>query len=685
MMKPIAGGLLALVFVAASVAGEPEEPEAGPDPQAVRQAALAAGLGSLATVSLPQPNLDQFLNPGNGAKLAARRLGKALFWDMQVGSDGQACGTCHFQAGADPRAKNQMSPGLKNVDPLAQTVFGPTRSDAPGGPNYELSAEDFPFHELEDPEEENFLLRTVLYDSDDVVSSQGVFRSQFAGVVFGDPQDSGTPIDDEVFQVGGTNVRRVEPRNTPTMINAVFNHSNFWDGRAHNGFNGRTVLGPLDGTATILVRVGTRLVETPVAIPNSSLASQAVGPPESDLEMSFFDRSFPLIARKLFSLTPLGLQKVHKQDSLLGPLSRASQGLPGLKTTYPALIKAAFKPRYWSSPQLTAEGATQMEANFALFFGLAVQLYESTLVSDKTAFDEFMEGNDEALEEEQLRGLLAFMRTPDVEDPLFPDDVGTGNCVSCHAGPELTSAAFTTLGPRLIDIAGTSELAFGLLEVGPESAYFDAGFANIGVRGTNEDLGRGGTELGLPLSFTRQALEGLPFAPDLPACGGAGEPLCPIGDRVAVDGAFKVPGLRNVELTGPYFHNGGQATLGQVLEFYDRQSDFGDVNVLDLDPRMAEVELSDLDEEPLIEFLLSLTDQRVRLEKAPFDHPQIFVPNGHPGDHTLLDCISGEQACDDLLEVPAIGKHGRVWQGLLPLGTFLDLPPSDEEEEEEEE
>ena len=29
-------------------------------------------------------------------------LGKALFWDMQVGSDGiQACASCHFHAGAD--------------------------------------------------------------------------------------------------------------------------------------------------------------------------------------------------------------------------------------------------------------------------------------------------------------------------------------------------------------------------------------------------------------------------------------------------------------------------------------------------------------------------------------------------------------------------------------------------------
>ena len=33
----------------------------------------------------------------------AQQLGKALFWDIQIGSDGQACASCHFHAGADIR------------------------------------------------------------------------------------------------------------------------------------------------------------------------------------------------------------------------------------------------------------------------------------------------------------------------------------------------------------------------------------------------------------------------------------------------------------------------------------------------------------------------------------------------------------------------------------------------------
>ena len=85
------------------------------NPALVRQAATDAGLASLTTIKVVNPpNLNEFIRPGQ-EKLAAQ-LGKALFWDVQVGSDGQACASCHFHAGADNRAKNQVNPGLKGND-----------------------------------------------------------------------------------------------------------------------------------------------------------------------------------------------------------------------------------------------------------------------------------------------------------------------------------------------------------------------------------------------------------------------------------------------------------------------------------------------------------------------------------------------------------------------------------------
>jgi len=59
----------------------------------------------------------------------------------------------------------------------------------------------------------------------------------------------------------------------------------------------------------------------------------------------------------------------------------------------------------------------------------------------------------------------------------------------------------------------------------------------------------------------------------------------------------------------------------------------------------------------LVAFLKALTDERVRRAAAPFDHPQLFVPNGHPGNTQNVIQRNG-QAVDALLEIPATGRRG---------------------------
>ena len=163
-------------------------------------------------------------------------------------------------------------------------------------------------------------------------------------------------------------------------------------------------------------------------------------------------------------------------------------------------------------------------------------------------------------------------------------------------------------------------------------AVYDVGFYNIGVRPTADDLGVGAKNtLGLPMSLTRLAQSGANVGTTLTP------PISPT-ERVAVDGAFKVPSVRNVELTGPYFHNGGKATLEQVVDFYSRGGDFHEANIDNLDQRIRDLGLSATDKANLVAFLKSLTDERVRFAKAPFDHPQLVVPNGPT--------------------IPAVGKDG---------------------------
>src|SRR6266566_3443486 len=43
----------------------------------------------------------------------------------------------------------------------------------------------------------------------------------------------------------------------------------------------------------------------------------------------------------------------------------------------------------------------------------------------------------------------------------------------------------------------------------------------------------------------------------------------------------------------------------------------------------------------IVAFLEALTDDRVVHQSAPFDHPQIFVPNGHPGSSSWTIDVNG--------------------------------------------
>lgn len=675
-------------------------------------AQLNSSLVPLSKVQIPKPdNIEKFIKD----KTAAIALGKTLFWDMQVGSDGtQSCASCHFHAGADSRSKNQINPGSGNTFDIASA------------PNYQLKPSDFPFHKLEDP---NNRSSRVISDVNDVASSQGVSRARFIDVQPGTDRDLTTPLRDEVFNVNNVNVRRVTPRNTPTIINSVFNFRNFWDGRAQNIFNGVSPFGLRDPDAFVLeARNKRRLRDVKVSINNSSLASQAVGPPLNSFELSAeiepvispstvelsdsesqieirdpqgqtinrgsaaegvevppesqldrnrrqrrprrsreertpqrprrqFRRFGRKLGKKMLAVTPLNKQIVARDDSVLGSLSKFPQA--GLNKSYEEMIQQAFQREWWDSniiirvdpetgrrsfrrkrprQSLSTNDFTLAEYNFALFFGLAVQEYESTLISDQTPFDRFLAGDKNALTPEQRKGWEVFQNK--------------GLCINCHIGSELTSASVSNV-TRQQRIARTPA---------PNNPVGDTGFINIGVRAVAEDLGLGGKDqFDNPLSEARLALKGT-FKRLL----GEKPPIVPNNEQdITADGAFKTSGLRNVELTAPYFHNGGELTLEQVVEFYNRGGDFG---------RLPPLGLTDEEKQSLVSFMKGLTDERVRNQKAPFDHPQLFVPNGHPNDEKTVvadpnvqSSDGTKQGKDDLLEIPAVGRGGSK-----PLPNFLD-------------
>jgi len=582
---------------------------------------------SLKLEKAPEPsNLYDFVQN----KSAAIALGKALFWDMRVGTDGDvACASCHFSAGTDTRVKNTLGRAHD------RTVFD-------SKPNDILVTADFPFVKFKDILTNDKNGEQPVKELRDVVGAQGVNKALFLRADAAAPKDEFQIVMDELFNVGGINVYQSTGRNSPTVINSIFNLRNFWDGRAQTIFNGVSPFGKRDKSAGVYKTINGKPTKVAITLNDSSIASLATGPVLDNIEMSSNGRRFANVGRRLLTAKALADQPVASDDSVLASL-RASNGV-GLTKTYQEMIREAYKPEWWSATDVvTMSGApySQTEANFSLLFGLSVQLYVATLVSDETPFDKFAEGNSTALTAQQKRGF-----------DLFLDK---GKCVSCHGGPNFSG---TSIFKRDKQLGKTERMSRMIMGDGGQAVY-DEAFYNIGVTRTQDDVGVGGLDpFGNPLSFTRLAKKGIASfywnELDFPNVN------VQANERDAVQGSFKTPTLRNVALTAPYFHNGGYLTLRQVVEFYNRGGNFPKNNRDNLAPDIVPLGLSNSEIDDLVAFLESLTDPRVAKHSAPFDHPQLDVAHGVNGDtkSVVEDPKVPGTGAEITLVIPAVGKNG---------------------------
>jgi cytochrome c peroxidase len=480
-----------------------------------------------------------------GAGIIANRawaiaLGKAFFWDQQVGSDGQACASCHYNAGADSRITGELNPGFfdRTSSTAGDIAFGSNRSDTgqvavgdmPGGAvagtGTTLVPADFPIHRLQDETNRD---APIVSDTDDVVGSIGAYSRSFSDIDE-DGSEHCSGVDAHIFHVSAADgstlaARQVEPRNTPTIINAVFNVRQFWDGRASYTFNGVGPFGQrdLDGDPNLRLIVadgnGAPALGA-LALDHASLASQAVAPPTNSVEMSCAGRTFADLGRKLLRVAPLAHQHVAATDSVLGALA-APNGwglLP--EYSYAWLIQQAFDSKYWSLPgkyrrsggALTADdsGYTQMETNLSMFWGLSILLYESTLISDRSEFDDLLASGDittfptctgkSTVDPLLLRGCQIFFSF-NFGGPPAPGTAPGAGCSACHAGTN-------TFSEGAIPAGGNFASLLQVADVNGVLATRDTGFSDLGSRAALVDIGLGGTDpYGSPLAFGRQYRE----------------------------------------------------------------------------------------------------------------------------------------------------------------------------------
>ncbi|MCY3013775.1 MAG: cytochrome C peroxidase [Planctomycetota bacterium] len=347
-----------------------------------------------------------------------------------------------------------------------------------------------------------------------IVGSQGVERRKYQGlkVLAGgsatedwyseassplnpDPAEAGSSSNEwEMFSKDTRSFRQITPRNSPSVFNATFSDRLFHDGRASSTFNGFSIFGDSDDREVIHIRREQRgrdgsdvvtLEPVRIALTNAALASQALGPIVNEVEMSYQGRTFHDLGRKLLDATPLGYQSVDAADSHLGWLiAEAEQREPGtavvgLGTKYRKLIQRAFRREWWDGAVTTGRneqipvplrlarphsGANEearptgplMEANFSLYWGLSIMLYEASLVSNDSPFDRMMAGDPSAVE----KRWTAFKVKPSVlidrVETKYPPPQGTPpfefssgaevfqrgfraflsrGCHDCHAGP----------------------------------------------------------------------------------------------------------------------------------------------------------------------------------------------------------------------------------------------------------
>lgn len=190
--------------------------------------------------------------------------------------------------------------------------------------------------------------------------------------------------------------------------------------------------------------------------------------------------------------------------------------------------------------------------------GQAIAAYERTLVAADSAFDRFMAGDANAVNDSAKRGFALFR--------------GKARCSRCHtfsdAMPFFTDFSYHNTGvaanhPNFDTLARE---AFAVADTDSAKTVID--------RLAQQD---GGHELGRLL----------------------------ISYQVFDIGAYRTPSLRNVALTAPYFHDGSARRLADVVRFYNEG---GKAN-LNREWELAPLSLTADEQNDLVAFLETLTGQ----------------------------------------------------------------------------
>ncbi len=190
--------------------------------------------------------------------------------------------------------------------------------------------------------------------------------------------------------------------------------------------------------------------------------------------------------------------------------------------------------------------------------GRALAAYERTQAAMSSRFDRYIAGDETALTPSEKRGWTLFN--------------GKGRCMSCHS--------------------------FN----GTQPTFVDNKFHNIGVSAHKQnfvELARKGLQLLSSADST--AIDRAAIETDMSELG-----RFLVTKQPQDIGSFKTPGLRNLLVTQPYFHDGSQATLWDVIDHYNK----GGLQNPFLDGGITRLGLTEPEIDDMVAFLATLTSDR---------------------------------------------------------------------------
>jgi cytochrome c peroxidase len=281
------------------------------------------------------------------------------------------------------------------------------------------------------------------------------------------------------------------------------------------------------------------------------------------------------------------------------PVSVGIDGRVGQRNA-PTILNALYnKHQFWDGRVTTLEQQAALPITNPFEMGSAsISDAVSGIASDKDYQTQFMQAFGRGVNEQDiLSAIAAYERTlTSFDSPFDHFIVGEANAISDSA----------KRGWELFNTKARCHLCHALTEDQRDATLFiDNDFHNIGIGILRHHVG--------PLAQQAQRELAQGYLSDIDATAIASE-MSVLGRFLITKeqrdiASFKTPGLRNVLVTGPYFHDGSMQTLWDVMDHYNKGDGISDPW---LDKDMQPLALAEPEIDDVVAFLASLTSPQYK-------------------------------------------------------------------------